>query len=101
MKKSIAKGTLHFEMRDFLKTALLVTNIISGVFTFLFGGLGVLAEILNPPTFEKLLSKLNIPITYDRLLLAAYINLAVLIITYLLREEVLCGMIFVPRVVVR
>lgn len=55
-------------MRDFLKTALLVTNIISGVFTFLFGGLGVLAEILNPPTFEKLLSKLNIPITYDRLL---------------------------------
>ena len=74
-------------MRDFLKTALLVTNIISGVFTFLFGGLGVLAEILNPPTFEKLLSKLNIPITYDRLLLAAYINLAVLIITYLLRRK--------------
>ena len=70
-------------MRDFLKTALLVTNIISGVFT----GLGVLAEILNPPTFEKLLSKLNIPITYDRLLLAAYINLAVLIITYLLRRK--------------
>ena len=74
-------------MSDFLKTALLVTNIISGVFTFLFGGLGVLAEILNPPTFEKLLSKLNIPITYDRLLLAAYINLAVLIITYLLRRK--------------
>ena len=49
--------------------------------------LAFLDEILNPPTFENLLSKLPIPLTYNQFASVAYISLAILIILYLLCEK--------------
>ena len=74
-------------MREFLRITLLTINVISFVATLIFGVFGVLAEILNPPTFEKFLSKLHIPLGYDRFLLIAYISVAIMIITYFLRKK--------------
>ena len=74
-------------MREFLRIILLVINVISCVATLVLGILGILAEILNPRTFEKLLSRLNIPLTFERFIMVAYISLAVCVITYLMREK--------------
>ena len=49
----------------------------------MFGMFGILAEILNPPIFEKLLAKLKIPLTYDRYLLVSYISLAIFIVFHI------------------
>ena len=48
-------------MRNFIKKTLLVINIVSCVLVLVFGIFGILAEILNPPIFERLLTKLKIP----------------------------------------
>ena len=48
-----------------------------------FGMFGILAEILNPPIFEKLLAKLKIPLTYDSYLLVSYISLAIFIVFHI------------------
>ena len=53
----------------------------------LFGMFGILAEILNPPIFEKLLAKLKIPLTYDNYLLVSYISLAIFIVTYFILKK--------------
>ena len=74
-------------MRNFIKKTLLVINIVSCVLVLVFGIFGILAEILNPPIFERLLTKLKIPLDYNSFLLIAYISCAVLIITYFIRTK--------------
>ena len=60
---------------------LFLLGAISGGAMIVFGMFGILAEILNPPIFEKLLAKLKIPLTYDNYLLVSYISLAIFIVT--------------------
>lgn len=74
-------------MKEFIKIILFLINIISCVAVLILGTIGILAEILNPPTFEKLLTKLKIPLNFDSFLLVAYICAAVLIITYFIRKK--------------
>jgi len=74
-------------MRNFIKKTLLVINIVSCVLVLVFGIFGILAEILNPPIFERLLTKLKFPLDYNSFLLIAYISCAVLIITYFIRTK--------------
>ena len=74
-------------MREFIRITLLVTNIISFAATMILLPFAALAEILNPPTFEKLLEKLKIPLNFQQFLYLAYICLAILIITYFLRKK--------------
>lgn len=52
-------------MRNFINKTLLVINIVSCVLVLVFGIFGILAEILNPPIFERLLTKLKIPLDYN------------------------------------
>ena len=74
-------------MRNFIKKTLLVINIVSCVLVLVFGIFGILAEILNPPIFERLLTKLKIPLDYNSFLLIAYISCEALIITYFIRTK--------------
>lgn len=72
----LAKRGVHVEIRDFIIMC----------FAPAFWVIGILAEILNLPTFEKLLSKLNIPLNFDQYLLVAYISLAILFISICFAE---------------
>ena len=74
-------------MKEYIKGILRLANIISGGAMILFGMFGILAEILNPPIFEKLLAKLKIPLTYDNYLLVSYISLAIFIVTYFILKK--------------
>ncbi len=78
-------------MKEFIKIILLLINIISCIAVLVFGTFGILAEILNPPTFEKLLTKLKISLNFDSFLLVAYISVVVLIVTYFLRKKFFCA----------
>lgn len=70
-------------MKEYIKGILQLANIISGGAMIVFGMFGILAEILNPPIFEKLLAKLKIPLTYDSYLLVSYISLAIFIVFHI------------------
>ena len=74
-------------MKAYIKGILQLANIISGGAMRVFGMFGILAEILNPPIFEKLLAKLKIPLTYDNYLLVSYISLAIFIVTYFILKK--------------
>lgn len=76
-------------MKAYIKGILQLANIISGGAMIVFGMFGILAEILNPPIFEKLLAKLKIPLTYDNYLLVSYISLAIFIVTYFILKNFL------------
>ena len=74
-------------MRNYIKKALFIVRNISFVWTMLVGVFAFLAEILNPPTFENLLSKLHIPWTIEQFSLVATISVAISFILCLLLEK--------------
>ena len=64
-----------------LKTALILLHRVSAVIMLIYGGIGILAELLNPPVFENLLVKLHVSLNYDELWIIGWINLAFFIVT--------------------
>ena len=73
-------------MKEILKIVLILVSKVSSMILLIYGVIGIVAELLNPPVFEKLLSKLNIPLNYDELWMIGWINLAVFIITNLVKK---------------
>lgn len=71
-------------MREFIKIVLQLINIISFGATLFFATIGILTEFVNSSTFEKILSALKIPLNYNNFLLAGYISVAAMIITFFL-----------------
>lgn len=47
----------------------------------MFGAIGVFTEIAGPANLVKLLKLLKIPMSYDQCLIAAYVCLAIVILT--------------------
>lgn len=84
--KSRAKG-VHIKMREFLNIFLLIINIISFVLVLLFGASGIIYELFGPASYEKILQKLKIPWSFERIWLFMFVCLIILIITYILRKK--------------
>lgn len=82
-------------MREFIRVFLLILNIISFAGVLILAGFGVICEILNPPKFESLLTKLSIPMNYNQYLHTSYVCFTVclltLIITLLIRKKFFGG----------
>lgn len=74
-------------MRKFLNIFLLIINIISFALVLLFGASGVVYELLGPANYEKILKKLKIPWSFERIWLFMFLCLIILIITYFLRKR--------------
>ena len=74
-------------MKEIIKIILTVINRSSLVFTLLLLPFSYLAEILNPPIFEKILMKLNIHWSFEHFLFICYICVALLIITYIILKK--------------
>lgn len=73
-------------MTAFVNIVLLIVNIISFVITALFGVFGIYEQIMGPADAKKLLKKLHIPLSYNQTLIIWFVCLALLIITYILRD---------------
>ncbi len=67
-------------MIDFFKKFLLTINILSFVCVLVFGVFGIAEYILGPAGVEKLLKRLHIPWSYNRVLIVGFICLAIMII---------------------
>ena len=74
-------------MMNFMKTFLLVLNIISAVFGLISAGVFVLYEIIGAPAVEKLLTMLNIPLGLNQVGWVLCICSVVTIILTFLREK--------------
>lgn len=74
-------------MREVLRMILLITNIISFALVLLFGATGIIYELLGPANYEKMLEKLKIPWSFERIWLFMFVCLIILIITYILRKK--------------
>lgn len=74
-------------MKEVLRIILLITNIISFALVLLFGVTGIIYELLGAANYEKMLKKLKIPWSFERIWLFMFVCLIILIITYILRKK--------------
>ena len=74
-------------MRELFKMILLIVNIISFALVCVFGASGIIYELFGPANYEKILKKLNIPWSYERIWLFMFWCLIILILTYVLRKK--------------
>ena len=74
-------------MREVIRIILLIINIISFAFVFLFGATGIIYELFGPANYEKMLGKLKIMWSFERVWLLMFVCLIILIITYFLRKK--------------
>ena len=84
--KNRAKG-VHLKMRNAVRIALLVINIICFLLIAIFGVTGIVYEILGPAGYQKMLAKLKIPWSFQRIWTFMFICLVILIVTYFLRKK--------------
>ena len=74
-------------MKTFINPVLLVANIISWVVVVLFGAIGIYEQITGPAGVEKLLKKLNIPLSFNQVFIIGIISIVLLWVTYILRKK--------------
>lgn len=74
-------------MKNVVRIALLVINIICFILVAIFGVTGVVYEILGPAGYQKMLAKLKIPWSFQRIWTFMFICLVILIVTYFLRKK--------------
>lgn len=74
-------------MRAILRISLLIINIVSFALVLLFGVTGIIYELSEPASYEKMLEELKIPWSFERIWLFMFICLIVSIITYILRKK--------------
>ncbi len=71
----------------FLEIFLLVINIVSFIGVVIFSVLGIYDAIMGPGCTEKLLKQISNHFSYKRILIAGIICLAVMFVSYILREK--------------
>lgn len=76
-------------MMMYLKYILLGINIIAAVGVITLGLFGIYEHIMGPLEAKKLLKKLNIPWSYDSIMVAWFICLVVMIISYIAQKAIL------------
>ena len=74
-------------MTSFINVFLLIIHVTSFATTVLFAIFGIYEQIMGPADAEKLLKKLHIPLSYNQTLIIGFACLALMIISYILREK--------------
>ncbi|MDR0918890.1 MAG: hypothetical protein LBM93_06515 [Oscillospiraceae bacterium] len=72
---------------NFLKIFLLVVNIISFIFSMIFAAFGIYEQITSPGALERLLKKLQIPLSYNQFIIVGFICVLIMGATYAIRER--------------
>jgi len=75
-------------MREIIKTCVLIINVLSLIFVFIFFLFGLIENILGAPGLDKLLKRLNIPLNSDSVLLFSIISIVIMIVSYILLKKV-------------
>ena len=78
---------VYIKVKKIISISLLIINIISFVLVLLFGASGVIYELFGAANYEKMLRKLRIPWSYERLWGFMFVCLIVLMTTYFLRKK--------------
>lgn len=74
-------------MMGFVKTILLIINIISFILVLVFVAFGVYEQITGPAGLEKLLKRLNVPFSYNQFIFAGIICMAITVVLRIAREK--------------
>lgn len=74
-------------MRKILKRILLVVNVISCGFVFLFGASGIIFDLFGKATYEKMLVKLGITWSFESVWVFMFVCLIIFITSYFLRKK--------------
>lgn len=74
-------------MKEILKVGLLIINRLSFMCVLLFGATGIVYELLGPGRYEKILAKLRINWSFERIWLFVFVCLIISLVTYLLRKK--------------
>lgn len=73
-------------MKELVNILLFLVNILSFISVLIFSVFGVVEYILGPKGAEELLHRLNIPWSYTRVLITAFVCLGIMIASYVLRK---------------
>lgn len=77
-------------MSNWLNIVLLIINIITFIIALLFVGVfGLYEYFTGAKGLEKLLQKMEIPLTYNQVFAISIVSTALTIILYILRTEIL------------
>ena len=74
-------------MTAFINAILLIINAISFGATVLFSIFGIYEQIMGPAGAEKLLKKLQIPLSYNQVLIIGFACIVLMIASYILRAK--------------
>ena len=74
-------------MKKFLKVVLLIINIVTFVFVFVFGLSGIIYDLLGPATYVKMLQALKIPWSFEQIWVFMFACLVLMILSYFLRKK--------------
>ena len=74
-------------MINFLKTVLYIINIISFCCVIVFAIFGVYEQIMGPAEAERLLKKLNIPLSCNQVFLLAIIFVVIMMGSHFARKK--------------
>jgi ABC-type dipeptide/oligopeptide/nickel transport system permease component len=76
------------KMREIIKKSVLIINVLSLTFVFIFFIFGLIENIFGAPGLDNLLKRLNIPMNSDSVLLFSIISIAIMIVSYILLKKV-------------
>lgn len=76
------------KMREIIKKSVLIINVLSLTFVFIFFIFGLIENIFGSPGLDNLLKRLNIPMNSDSVLLFSIISIAIMIVSYILLKKV-------------
>ena len=72
-------------MKSFVESFLLVANIISFIGVVAFCLFGLYEYIMGPIDAKKLIQKLNVPLSYNKVLLVGFICVGLTIVLFIVR----------------
>ena len=75
-------------MKKVIKTVLKVINIVSTLLVFLFGASGIIFDLFGPATYEKMLQKIGVIWSFERVWVFMFVCLIIMIISYFLRKKI-------------
>ena len=85
--KSIPTQMILEKMIKFLKSLLLIINVITFAIMMLFIIFGIYDQIAGPGNAERLLKQMNIPLSYTQVFVIGFIWVVFTLILYKFRKE--------------
>ena len=75
-------------MTNFIKSFLLIVNIVLFVLVLLFGAFGIYEQLTGPADAEKLLKVLKIPFSYNQIFIIGFLCAIIMVVLYVVRSKI-------------